>query len=214
MAGVDSLLRILEQHDADELRLATDQPPRMFQRGSPVRLSFPPTPDEMLRHLVDPLLTAEREALLRSRGRVELIYAPDDGAHSFAVTIERRGAGEPLAFEVTMRRGAPRAANSAPPRTASSAPARAANSPATSAPPPRATPPPPPPRAEPSAPPPASIAVLLQQACARGASDVHLRNGDPTVLRIDGRLHALPASSAVDVDELLAWLPPDRRALI
>ena len=229
MAGVDSLLRILEQHGADELKLGTDQPPRMFQRGSPVRLSFPPTPDEMLRHLVEPLLTAEREAELRSRGRVELTYAPDDGAHSFATTFERRGKGEPLAFDLTMRRGAPRAPAAPPPRATTPVLAAVPAPSASTLPSPRpaptpivTAPSPPPATTTPSAPlasattvpPPASIAALLQQAVSRGASDVHLRSGDPAVFRVDGRLQALPAGSAVDLDELVAWLSPVSRAVL
>src|SRR5262245_58879077 len=111
MAGVDSLLKLASQQGADELRLATDEPPRMLQRGgSPLRLSMPPTSDQTLRILLESILTPEREATLRSQGRVQFSYAPEGGG-SFGVTLERRGkdtasAEGPLAFEIIFRRGA------------------------------------------------------------------------------------------------------------
>src|SRR6266542_2057594 len=106
MAGVDSLLRMLSQYSADELRLGTDEAPRMLQRGSPVRLSIPPTSDDVLRHLVASLLTAETEARLREQGKVELAYAPEGGGDRYTVTFERRDQpGVALAFGVTFRRG-------------------------------------------------------------------------------------------------------------
>src|SRR5450631_1401773 len=88
-AGVDSLLRMLAQYGADELRLATDEPPRMLQRGAPLRLSIPSTNDDMLRHLVAPLLSDEREATLKSAGTVDLCYALD-GGERFAVVFQQR----------------------------------------------------------------------------------------------------------------------------
>jgi twitching motility protein PilT len=66
----------------------------------------------------------------------------------------------------------------------------------------------------PTGPPPSAIAALLGQAVARGASDVHLRAGDPPVLRIDGRLQALATQPAVDLDALVAWLQPDPRVTL
>ena len=80
MAGVDSLLRIVLQHGGDELRLGTDQAPRMLQKGSPLRFSVPETSEDTLRHLLDPLLTEERETHLREQGKVEFAYAPDGSA--------------------------------------------------------------------------------------------------------------------------------------
>ena len=48
---------------------------------------------------------------------------------------------------------------------------------------------------------------LLQEARARGASDLHLSCGQPPMLRIDGRLQALALPPATD-DDLARWLRP------
>src|ERR1043166_4147197 len=101
MAGVDSLLRMLSQYNADELRLGTDEAPRMLQRGSPVRLSIPPTNDMMLRHLVEGILTPEREAELGKGGRVDATYTAESG-ESFGVSFARSAGG----FTAQFRRGA------------------------------------------------------------------------------------------------------------
>ena len=195
MAGVDSLLRMLAQNGADELRLGTDEAPRMLQRGSPVRLSIPPTSDEMLRHLVEPLLTDEHEAQLRDAGKADTTYA-FEGREQFAVAFARRGAG---GFNVVFRRtGAP-----PPARTAAPAPATAA------APPPaQAAPAAPREVARPAtthrAPPESALSALLERAVAHGASDLHLCTGEPPSLRIDGRLRLATELPAVSVEELFA----------
>ena len=207
MAGVDSLLRMLTQYAADELRLGTDEAPRMFQRGSPVRLSIPPTSDEMLRHLVQPLLTAEREAELSAAGRLELPYTPEGGVERFAVTFQRRGgAGASLAFDVAFRRGGAVAATPAPPSAGTAATARPMAAPAAR--PPSATgstPPaaPSPLRASAASVSP-SLVALLEHAVSLQASDLHLFSGERPSLRIDGRLELQSGMGAVRVEELFA----------
>jgi twitching motility protein PilT len=235
MAGVDSLLRMLEQHGADELRLGTDQAPRMLQRGAPVRLSIPPTSDAMLQHLVEPLLTPERQAALRDAGRVQMSYAPEGGGSNFAVTFERRGSGATAAFDVTFRKAIapppPSAAIAPPPLHGATATAAMTATPATPATPtaPAATTATPGATASPAttasaarasataaiggpAPATASIAPLLRQAITLGASDLHLWSGDPPMVRVDGRLRALSSSPAIGPEELVASLAPEQRA--
>ena len=176
MAGVDSLLRMLAQYGADELRIGTDEAPRMLQRGSPVRLSIPPTSDEMLRHLVAPIFTEEHEAELRRGGKAETSYSFDG---QFAVTFARREAG---GFTATFRRSA------AAPVIAKVMPIPA----------------PAKPRATPVATTDSSLAALLERAVALGASDLHLCTGEAPSLRIDGRLQLMSELRAVSVEELFA----------
>jgi twitching motility protein PilT len=99
MAGIDSLLRMLVDNAADELRLMSDEPPRMLKRGAPVRLAIPPTPDDILRHLLGPIFD-EHEAALAASGKVELRHAL--GRDHFAVTMQKKSRG----MEVVFRRGA------------------------------------------------------------------------------------------------------------
>ena len=98
MAGVDSLLRMMASHDADELRLGTDLPPKMMKRGAPVRLSIPPTDDAMLQHLLEGILDPRAgQASLHRDGRLELSY---DG---HLVTLQAR---DQKAVDAIFRKGA------------------------------------------------------------------------------------------------------------
>lgn len=47
------------------------------------------------------------------------------------------------------------------------------------------------------------LAALLARAAALRASDVHLQDGEPPVMRIDGRLRAAPEAAPVDLARLL-----------
>src|SRR5579859_7139288 len=105
MAGVDSLLRMMANHGADELRLATDVAPKMLSRGAPVRLSIPPTDDAMLQHLLEGILTPERDAAMRASGKLELSY------EAYNVSLQPRGAG----VEAIFKKGAAGSRPAAPP---------------------------------------------------------------------------------------------------
>ncbi|HEX3344404.1 MAG TPA: hypothetical protein VHS09_07510, partial [Polyangiaceae bacterium] len=72
MARVDSLLSILAQQGANELRLGTDKEPKMLAFGAAKRLSIPTTPEDTLRELLGEILTPEREQALKAQGRVEV----------------------------------------------------------------------------------------------------------------------------------------------
>ncbi len=206
MAGVDSLLRIASQHSADELKLGTDEPPRMFQKGAPLRLSIPPTDDGTLRHLLGPLLTDEREDALRAQGKLEVPYTTD-GGESFAVTLKLK-ARPGVGFEAIFRRSVGKPVATAP----VAPPAMAASPPVASS-----------ARAIEAAPVSAQVVsalgpglnALLQRATAMRASDVHLFTGEAPSLRIDGSLRVLREVGPVDVDELFAGRlgEPERAAI-
>ena len=74
VARIDSLLRLVLQQGADELRLGVERDPRMYARGAPKRLSVPATSEETLRILLGEILSAEVEAELRARGSLETSY--------------------------------------------------------------------------------------------------------------------------------------------
>jgi twitching motility protein PilT len=128
MAGIDGILNIAAQHAADELKLATDQPPRIFKKGAPIRLSIPETPHETLRYLLDALLDDERYAELEARGRLELPYATGDGT-AYQVTLALRGGVLEAVFKSGGRAPAPRAAAAAPARAEAAPAARVGSTP-------------------------------------------------------------------------------------
>jgi twitching motility protein PilT len=217
MAGVDSLLRMMATHGADELRIGTDLPPKMLKRGAPVRLSIPPTDDTMVQHLLEGILTPEREQVLRSERKLELTY---DG-HS--VTLQARDA---KAVDAIFRKGAPVRPASATPTAAQITTATPPISPIAPPIPPIAPPiaAPPlvtavPPIAPPLATPPTPLATavppmssvpadLFERAVSMHASDIHLLQGEAATLRIDGKLRPLDEPSDVLLDAWSAELPP------
>jgi len=228
MAPVDSLLKLFIEHGADELRLAAGDAPRMLARGRPLKLILPHTSDDMLRHLLGPLLDDSREAALTAAGSLDFEYRPDALRAAFHVVLRRRP-GEGGGLEAAFRTGGrpPAAASTAAPPPA----------------PPSAAPPPAPPSAAPAtvasaaqAPAPlpgvapaagedraaagalaapttativdASLAALIAEARALRASDLHLMGGAVPVVRIDGALRPLGGAPTVSLEALLGDVPP------
>ena len=212
MARIDSILGIVIEQRATELRLGTDRLPKMFARGEQKKLAIPETSEEMLRHLLGPLLSDEREKALGESARVEFAYDAPNGTFQVTLTARRdpAGAREP-GFDIVFLRSAPRQA-----QDGASA----------------AQPPPPAPvssvhavdlLAPPAAAPIAFAAShdgtmgpelmeLLARAVALRASDVHLLTGHVPSLRIDGRLRPLSDLAPADVDALLhGFLSPAMR---
>ncbi len=186
MARVDSILSILVHQGANELRLGTDREPKLLSRGVAKRLSIPSTPEETLRELLGEILDAQREQALRARGRLEVAYE----AASIGVFQVRLSTREGAGFDVVFLRqetpaAAPKAAAS-PSETEAEHEAGSSDR-ATAAPAALATE--------------ATLAQLLASAGALRASDLHLADGHPPVVRVDGRLRRL-SEAPVDLRAL------------
>ncbi len=221
MARIDSILSIVLQQGADELRIGTDKAPRMLAGGVAKRLALPATPDDMLRHLLGPLLTPEREEQLRAFARVELTYVAES-LGTFAVTLTRRTGEATMAIDAVFlkgaRKGAPRdtgslaavvspalapavdgargASPSAPPIALDEAPLTHTTHAQTTHAPLTST--------SPDAPHPSdALVALLAQADSLHASDLHLLSGEPPTARVDGVLIPLDGTPA-DAEALLA----------
>ncbi|HTJ83694.1 MAG TPA: PilT/PilU family type 4a pilus ATPase [Polyangiaceae bacterium] len=221
MPQIDSLLRIADSQGANELRVGSDRAPSMFADGIPKKLTVPATPTSTLKELFGELLDEARAAQLERLGRIELVHdAAKIGA--YRVTITKRP-GSDLMFDAIFVRAktpanaptgphAGAAAGGAPmtPLSASAAePSRAdrrwpevrdalpqpLNAPATrleAAPHPyRAT---------------AGLAGLLGRAVALGASDVHLADGEPATMRVDGALRPIAETAQQGVEDHFAGI--------
>ena len=206
MARVDSLLSILAQQGANELRLGSDKEPKMLAFGAAKRLSIPTTPEDTLRELLGEILTPEREHTLKAHGRIEVGYEAA-GLGVFQVKLSLRPGGFDVVF---LREGRRASAAASPAPVPASAP-----TPAVAFAPPGAVPvlapapaPPPAPTlssmSAPSSPPPPdepptpALQRLLAAAFAMRASDLHLTDGQPPLVRVDGALRRL-ADEAVDL---------------
>lgn len=177
MARIDSLLSIVIAQNADELRLGVDREPKMLAAGAPKRLSLPATPEGTLRDLLDGLLDAPREEAMRA-GRLEFAYEAR-GLGAFQVTATPRADGFDVVF---VRNRAPRA------RVVAEAPAPSPEAE------PLVVPAPPEPIVPDDAASFADLRSMMAAAVALRASDVHLVDGRPPVVRVDGALQRLGAA--------------------
>ena len=105
MARVDSLLSILVQQGANELRLGTGKEPKMLAFGTAKRLSIPVTPEDMLRELLGEVLTPEREQAMKAGGRAECSYEAA-GLGGFHVKLTARAGGFDVVFLRESRKAA------------------------------------------------------------------------------------------------------------
>ncbi len=190
MARVNSLLSIVIDQGANELRLVSDKEPKMLAYGAPRKLSIPTMSDETVRAFLGDLLSPETEQLLRDNGRADVRYdAPDIGTFHVALTPH----GEGGISAVFMKGGASASrVTAATPRTDA---ARAdaiheAVVPASD-------------REPPMSGVSADLASLVSRAAQLRASDLHLTDGEPPVVRVDGALRRLDDTAFRDVASLL-----------
>jgi twitching motility protein PilT len=189
MAGVDQILHAIVQQGADELRLATDQAPLVFANGAARRFTMAPTPEPVLRQLLNQLLTAERLAMVERSVRVE--FERDAGrAGRFVVALVRGAAGLEATFITAASAAArhPGAVSNPAEPAAPAPPVEVARGTAAGAPVARGTS-----EAE-------GVTVterfiaLVEQAAAARASDLHLAAAEPAYFRVDGRLERVPGA--------------------
>ena len=193
MARIDSLLAIVVDQGASELRVGSDREPKMFAQGVPKKLHLPPMPEQTIRGFLGDILSPERAAALETKKPVEVVH--DAGPlGSFHVTMTaREGGGLDVLFLRDGKRGAPPpakaqpAAPEAPP--ALMAPAVAAP---TSALPVEAEPRRHARTTRPSrSGSPEALVSLVARAAEAGASDLHLLDGEPPAMRTAGALSTL-----------------------
>ncbi|HEX7665814.1 MAG TPA: PilT/PilU family type 4a pilus ATPase [Polyangiaceae bacterium] len=222
MARIDSILGIVTQQNANELRVGTDREPKMFAFGTPKRLAMPATDEDTLRNLLGELLTPEREEQMKTKGKIELAY---DAATfgQFHVSLARRE-GQPGFDAIFTKRGggAPKREAAPPPvPTPVRAPALAVVPSPISSPTPVLDSAPVSetiPQIETTMP---AIALdssspfvnLVAQADAMRASDLHLQDGEAPRVRVDGQLRRLEYHGDVDVAALLALDDAGKNAL-
>ncbi len=199
MARIDSILSIVLQQGANELRVVADREPKMLAYGALKKWSMPPMSEEILRDLLGEIMTSEVETRLAAGERVELEYETS-GLGTFHVTLAKERAG---AFEARFLRG--RAASPAPPSPAPFVEA-SAEAPAPPSPPPFAA-------ARPRFPVQRYLSDLVARAVAMRASDLHLGDGETPVIRVDGQLRALDDGAPADVAEAFGMEPADLAAV-
>lgn len=201
MARIDSILSIVLQQGANELRVVADREPKMLAYGALKKWSMPPMSEEILRDLLGEIITGEVEDRLAAGERVELGYEAAS-LGTFHVTLAKERAG---VFEARFVRG--RAAPVAAAAPAASATVDAgADVPAPSVRAPFVA-------ARPRFAVGRHLSELVARAIAVRASDLHLGDGEAPVIRVDGKLRALDDAAPADVAEAFGMEGADLAAV-
>jgi twitching motility protein PilT len=201
VAAIDSILGIVRQQGANELRVGVGREPRMFAWGEPKRLSIPATAEQTLRSLLGEILSAEREQQMRARGSAATIYeTASHGAFQVTLTASAEGGFDALFVSIDDL-----AEHEATPVAAPSVVVGAASKSATA----------PtgeiaarlPERAQPRQPRAAApLTEWVRRATAMRASDLHLAEGECPAVRVDGVLERLDGEV---IGDLAVALPFD-----
>ena len=198
MARIDSYLKAMLRHRADELHLATDAEPAFRVEGSLRRTGSQKLPQPLLMALLDEVLPPEAAKGLGATETLEFAYEPDGGP-AVCCQVTQNGERVQAVFRLHHAAGGP---SSAPP------PLRPLASPPPGSPAPpdaRSSPPPPPAGGEPE------IHRFFHLLVERGGSDLHLSPGELPMLRLHGdmtRLEEFPVLAPGDTARILTQIMP------
>ncbi len=189
MARINSLLSILVDQNANELRLGSDREPKMLAFGTPTRLAMPKMDSDTVRSFLTEIVTDEHQDALNASGQVETEY--DAGAIGrFRVTLTQQHDGAIAAVFVRLQQKTPAAAPTTQVVNQASQVALATPNVVLA------------PEVELPTEAPPMLQLLVANAHGRRASDIHLADGDRAFVRVDGRLQPLEGV-APTVDEVI-----------
>ncbi|MGC4063595.1 MAG: PilT/PilU family type 4a pilus ATPase [Polyangiaceae bacterium] len=212
MSGIDQLLSLVVGQGANELRLGVDQEPQMFASGQRKRLTLAKTSEFALRHLIADVIPKDFDDAIRTQGQLTLEHEVS-GLARFQVTFLEHGPGTLRVLFQLIEAGKAVPRLDIGSREAASPPGkdtptslrpqaaehenevrRGASKEPTSP-------------EEPVARPNLELIELLEIAFERGASDLHLSDGEPPHLRVDGLLRVIPALAELRITELFGLSP-------
>jgi twitching motility protein PilT len=172
VARLDKLIQVMQEQRADALQLAVGKPASLMQNGSPRPITREPLTDTQIQGLLREIASADAASQL---GSSEVTFA------------YRSPFGE---VRVEMKPGANGVATLRPAAPASNAPSPASATAAPPSPPPAAAPPPAPATrsTQDLSEQRAAMEALFRNLVQSGASDLHLRSGEPPMLRVHGEL--------------------------
>lgn len=179
MARLDKLIQVMHDQRAEALHLAVGKPASLMQNGALRNLTREPLSDTQIQALVREIASPETAAQLGSAGGVSFAYRAPSGEVQVELKSGNGGTAMLRPVAAAAREGAP----GIPPAAAAPT-ARQDQDLAGS-------------RSE--------LEVLFRLLVESGASDLHLRTGEPPLLRYDGALarQSLPPISAEKLDTML-----------
>ena len=189
MPQLDRFLAALVSHRASALMLVTDAPAQLDMQGTPRAITKAPLSEAQLLTLLQELAPGNARMALDSGAAVTFGYTSDEGA--FTLQVSERKGGLRAVVRVEGAASAPPTPEAAPQRASAPVAAQPA-APATTA------------GASPGA---ASadrdrIEGMLRTMIERGSSDLHLRVGEPPIVRVDGEMVRLPGTQPLSGGEV------------
>jgi twitching motility protein PilT len=160
----EALLRLLHRRDGSELRIAPGRSPQLISGDDVVTLALPETESVWLRELAFELMGADRRAAFLAGQEVQFAYRIAE-LGSFDVLVQ----GSPGQPSLVVRPEVDRTMMTLDPDAGVAAPEEGLDVPD-------------------------ALRVTLEIAHAAGASDVHLGDGAPPVMRVGGLLAPMPAA--------------------
>ena len=186
MAQLDRFLSALVSHRASALMLGSDTPAQLDMQGTPRAITKTPFTEPQLLALLQELAPGNARMSLDAGAATDFSYVSDDGA--FDVQVMPRAGGLRAVVRVQASAAKP-AKEPAAPRA--SAPVSVQES-----------------HAEVGAPGMSperdKIEELLRMMVQRGSSDLHLRVGEPPIVRVDGEMVRIPGTEVLQSRELEA----------
>src|SRR6185437_2714463 len=184
MAQLDRFLAALVSHRASALMLVTDAPAQLDMQGTPRAITKAPLTEPQLLALLQELAPGNARIALDAGAAVTFGYKSDDGA--FSVQVAERNGG---------LRAVVRAEGAAPAPAADEAAAAPASAPQRASAPVVAVAAIPPARPATAGESPSGTSAereriegMLHAMIERGSSDLHLRVGEPPIVRVDGEM--------------------------
>ena len=177
MARLDKLIQVMQEQRADSLQLAVGKPASLMQNGSIRPITREPLNDAQIQGLVREIASAETASQM-GFAEVTFSYRSPFGE----IRVELKPGADGTAVLRPVAAAVPAAAPSRPAAATPSAPVSRPSAPSPS-----------PPPASPARPAPdgghrVSIEELFRQLVQSGASDLHLRTGEPPLLRLHGEV--------------------------
>ncbi len=161
MLDLPSLLQLLRNREANELRLIAGSSPQLILGNRASRIALPPVDEDWLQERVSELLGPDRLEALEDNKLVGFVLSQDD-LGSFDVQVK----GSPTKPQLSIRPQIDRMAMTIDPTMAVASPEQGLLVPA-------------------------ALREVLSQAVARSASDIHLGDGEVPMIRVAGLLEPL-----------------------
>ena len=182
MARLDKLIQVMHDQRADALQLAVGKPASLMQNGTVRPITREPLSDSQIQGLLREIASAEAAPQLGAGESVAFVYRAPSGE----VRVEHKSGANGVAVLRPVAPAAPSAAPSPPP-----------SPPSVASPPARST--------QETAGLRAAMDTMFRTMVASGASDLHLRSGEPPMLRLHGELarQDLPAIPAERLEAML-----------